>query len=137
MSLSVELTRMFRHSLNSRVTVRSVGTTGHNPESTVAETQVPVMLVPANARDAVSLAETYAHIPTHSALVEANEHVRDGCWLVETHYRDEVGAWQAITSSEQRRFLVLGVELVPGVPEPRNQWRCWLWESTSRPLGGD
>ena len=135
--LADELTAFLRWSMGTRVTVSRPGTSGYNPDASVVASQVQAVLVPADAREAEVAGEGYAHIPTHQAVVEANEEVRVGYWLTETYYRDEGEAWRAIPTAEQRRFLVLGVERVPGVPEPRNQWRLWLWEQTSRPLGGD
>jgi hypothetical protein len=73
---------------------------------------------------------SYSHPVTHDGYCEDSADLVIGCRLVETHRRDEVGDWIAITSPEAQTFLVLGKFRVLGMPQPWGQLHLHLWQMT-------
>ena len=96
-------------------------------EDTGAE--VEIMLVPMSTEEIETRTLQYEHPTTHKAFTLASSGIELASQLTVVARRDERGRWTALPADSGERYLVRGLLVTPGVPEP--------WINRAAPIAAD
>jgi hypothetical protein len=113
---------LLAHSSNYRCRVEALEAADVNApgwETTLPEIDLHVQEM--TVRERVATAEEYSPRQTHLGYAEMTTELTPGSRLVETHRRNEHGAWTPVEEAAAQRWQVLGLIYLSGTPDPQTQ----------------
>ena len=130
-TLGAILEELFTGDFTSRLRVERIATTDTDePAWSITERGFDALILQAGVRDRVARSNDYNHPLTHNGFCDVTDGINVGCRLIETHRKDEFDKWHPVASADAQMFFVMGIERIPGMPEPYGQLRLDLWQMT-------
>lgn len=129
-TLASELADLYALDLTTRCRVEALAAGDDDaPDWAMVLRRIDVQLQALSADQAVADAQSYEQRVTHQAYAVNNVGLKIGYRLVETYRQDEHGLWEMVRSP--RTWIILGKELVPGVPGQFSQVRLTLNQTSA------
>ena len=138
-TLGSVLDELYMRDWNVKLRIEAIGDTDEDdPAWATVGRNFEALIIPAGIRDRqASMSLDYSFPLTHNCFCSSDDDIAIGRRLIETHRKDEFGNWHAIPAANVQVFQVLGIERIPGMPEPYTQLRLDLWQMNETRLPAD